>query len=94
MIFNSSFNYLYLSGGGGACGHQIDLTRRVLGRKKQTRRGRWRSWGLSVVSAGGGEAGGEDGVAELQLWSRHQARGAARHHCRVNQNNAAAANAK
>ena len=23
MIFNSSFNYLYLSGGGGACGHQI-----------------------------------------------------------------------
>ena len=23
MIFNSSFNYLYLSGGGGACGHQV-----------------------------------------------------------------------
>ena len=46
------------------------------------------------VSAGGVEAGGEDGVAELQLWSRHQARGAARHNCRVNQNNAAAANAK
>ena len=73
---------------------RLQLTRRVLGRQKQTRRGRWRSWGLSVVSAGGGEAGGEDGVAELQLWSRHQARGAARHHCRVNQNNAAAANAK
>ena len=46
---------------------RLQLTRRVLGRQKQTRRGRWRSWGLSVVSAGGGEAGGEDGVAELQL---------------------------
>ena len=33
---------------------RLQLTRRVLGRQKQTRRGRWRSWGLSVCWRRGG----------------------------------------
>ena len=93
MIFNWSFNYLYLSGGGGACGHQIAADQESSGEAEADKARSVAQLGseCSVCWRRGGE---EDGVAELQLWSRHQARGAARHHCRVNQNNAAAANAK
>ena len=38
------------------------------------RSGSWQGEVGVWVSAGGGESGGEDDVAELQLWSRHQAR--------------------
>ena len=45
---------------------RMQLTRRVLGRQKQTRRGRWRSWGLSVCwRRGGWRRGWSDGASAL-----------------------------